>query len=332
MTPIAPHMTTFLRERLPVQRGASVHTCDTYAYAFKLLFEFAGERLNVTPSGLFLEQLDAPLIMDFLDHLESKRGNSPSTRNARLAAIKSFMCFLECRVPSILEQSRQILAIPAKRTDIKLVNHLSITEMQAILNAPTLSSRSGIRDRAMLHLCFAAALRVSELVALPFSALTLDSTPNIRVLGKGRRERILPLWKQTATDLRSWIKVRGEIPGVVELFVNSRGSPMTRSGFEYVLGKYTTKAEGACPSLAAKRVSPHVLRHTCAAMILQATGDLRKVSLWLGHADMQTTEMYLRVDPTDKLDALKAVVPPNLQCGHFRAPDALIASLLNESR
>ena len=182
MTAIAPHIAAFLRERLPVQRGASQHTCESYAYAFQLLFQFASQRHKVTPSELQLEQIDAPLVMDFLEHLEVARGNSPSSRNARLAAIKSFMRFCEHRVPSVLEQSRRILAIPSKRTDIPLIAHLSMAEMEAILNAPDVRTRVGIRDRAMLHLCFSAGLRVSELTGLPLIALTLYPTPSIRVL------------------------------------------------------------------------------------------------------------------------------------------------------
>jgi integrase/recombinase XerD len=326
MTAIAPHITAFLRERLPVQRGASVHTCDSYAYAFQLLFEFASQRYQVPPSALHLEQIDAPLVLAFLDHLEAKRGNSPNTRNVRLAAIKSFLRFCEYRVPALLEQSRRILAIPQKRTDLPLVIHLSMDEMHAILDAPDIRTRSGIRDRAMLHLGFAAGLRVSELVGLPLVALSLQPTPSVRVMGKGRRERVLPLWKQTAADLRAWLAVRGEALAP-ELFLNARGGPMTRYGFEYVLRKHVHTASQHCPSLQRKQVSPHVLRHTCAMMILQATGDLRKVSLWLGHADMQTTEVYLRADPTDKLEAIERVIPPALKRGQFRAPDKLIASL-----
>ncbi len=210
MTPIAPHVSAFLRERLPLQRGASAHTCDSYAYAFQLLFEFASVRLRITPSALALEQLDAPCIMDFLHYLETERHNSPRTRNARLVAIKSFMRFVEYRVPSLLEQSRRILAIPAKKTETRLVHYLSVDEMQSILNVPDLRRRDGIRDRAMLHLCFAAGLRVSELVNLPLSAVAFHPTPSVRILGKGRKERTLPLWKDTATDMRAWLAVRGD--------------------------------------------------------------------------------------------------------------------------
>jgi site-specific recombinase XerD len=327
MTPIAPHIEAFLRDRLPRQRGASQHTCETYAYALKLLFEYASTRFKVRPCQLALEQIDAPLIMDFLVMLESQRANCPSTRNARLVAIKSFMAFIEHRAPAFLEQCRQIRAIPAKKTVVPLVQHLNREEIQALLDAPDPATRAGLRDRAMLHLCFAAGLRVSELVALPLASLSLHADPSLRVLGKGRRERTLPLWKQTAADLRSWLAVRDAQAGVTELFINARGLPITRSGFECILAKHVSTAATKCPSLAAKRISPHVLRHSCALMILQATGDLRKVALWLGHADIQTTQMYLRIDPTEKLAALADVIPPSLRPGRFKAPDALIAML-----
>lgn len=327
MTPIAPHIAAFLRERLPIQRGASQHTCDTYAHAFKLLFEYASERFNKPPSQLALEQIDSSLVMSFLDSLESTRRNCASTRNARLVAIKSFMAFVEYRLPAFLEQCRQIRAIAPKKTTVRLINHLTREEIQALLNAPDLASRGGVRDRAMMHLCFAAGLRVSELVTLSLERLSLHPDPCLRVLGKGRRERALPLWKQTASDLRAWLDVRVAEPSVRELFVNARGLPMTRSGFEDVLAKHVATAGTRRPSLKTKRISPHVLRHSCALMILQATGDLRKVALWLGHADIRTTQMYLRVDPTEKLEALASVVPLTLRAGRFKAPDALIAML-----
>ena len=172
MTSIAPHITAFLRERLPLQRGASHHTCESYAYTFQLLFEFASNRHKVTPSKLYLEQIDAVLVMDFLAHIEATRDNGARTRNARLAAIKSPMRFVEHRVPSILEQSLRILAIPSKKFDMPLIRYLSIVEMEAILNAPDLRTRSGIRDRAMLHLGFGAGLRVSELTGLLLTGVT----------------------------------------------------------------------------------------------------------------------------------------------------------------
>ncbi len=330
MTAIAPHIAAFLRDRLPLQQGASHHTCESYAYAFKLLFEYASTRYHKRPSQLELEQIDAPLVVDFLKYLETERGNSKSTRNARLVAFKSFMAFVEYRVPVLIEQCRQIHAIPQSKTESRLVSHLGRSEVEAILNAPRLNTRSGIRDRAMVHLCFAAGLRVTELITLQVESLTLHPSGSIRILGKGRRERVLPLWKQTMADLRKWLSQRNEQPGVTELFVNARGLPMTRSGFEYVLKKHTSTAVLSCVSLGKKKVSPHVLRHSCALMMLQATGDLRKVALWLGHADTQTTEMYLRIDPTEKLDALESVVPLELKAGRFRVPDSLIELLQSD--
>jgi integrase/recombinase XerD len=201
-----------------------------------------------------------------------------------------------------------------------------MAEMQAILNAPDLRTRAGIRDRAMLHVGFAAGLRVSELTGLLLTAVTLQPTPMLRVTGKGRKERSLPLWKQTAADVRAWLAVRGEAPAP-ELFLNASGKPMTRMGFTYLLRKHVNTAIRTCPSLIGKQVAPHVLWHTCAMTIFQATGDLRKVSLWLGHAHMQTTEIYLRADPVEKIEAIEAVTPPSLQRGRFTVPDKLIASL-----
>ncbi|MET0165421.1 MAG: site-specific integrase, partial [Vicinamibacterales bacterium] len=163
MTPLAPHITAFFQQRLPVERRASSHTSDSYAYAFKLLLEFASERSHVPPSALHLEQLDAPLVVAFLNHLETTRANRPSSRNVRLAAIKSFMHFLEFREPAAIDQIRRILAIPPKKADTRLVRHLTVEEIHAVLNAPEPSGWDGVRDRAMLHLCFAGGLRVSEL-------------------------------------------------------------------------------------------------------------------------------------------------------------------------
>lgn len=330
MTPIASHVAAFFQERLPLERGASQHTSDSYAYAFKLLLTFASERLKAPPSQLYVEQIDAPLVVDFLNHLERERGNGPSSRNVRLAAIKSFMHFLEYREPSALDQIRRILAIPPKQAETRLVRHLTVEEMQAILNAPAPTSWAGLRDRAMLHLCFAAGLRVSELVGVRVADITFHPHASVVVHGKGRRERCLPLWKVTAAALRAWWAVRGNV-STPEFFVNARGQAMSRSGFEYILEKHVEAAVAVCPSLTAKRVSPHVLRHTCALTVLQATKDLRKVSLWLGHAHMQTTEMYTRADPSVKLEALEAVVPPALRSGRFRATDKLIAALTAQS-
>lgn len=328
MTPIGPIITSFLREHLPIERGSSPYTCESYAYAFRLLFEYTAGRLKTRPSSLCVEQIDADLVVDFLHHIETQRNNGATTRNVRLAAIKSFMRYVEFRLPSALGQVARIRAIPYKRHDHALVRHLSMIEVEAILDAPDLSTRLGLRDRAMLHLCFAGGLRVSELVGLPLADLVLQPSPTIRVHGKGRKDRLLPLWKETTRDLRAWVAVRG-VPPSPELFVNARGGPLSRDGFEYVLSKHARGAAACCPSLKGKKVSPHQLRHSCALMMLQATRDRRKVALWLGHSDMSSTEQYLRVDPSEKLEAIEAAVPPALRKGRFKAPDALIASLMD---
>jgi integrase/recombinase XerD len=326
MTPIAPLITSFLREHMPIEQGCSPYTCETYAYAYRLLFVFASKRLGIRPSQICLEQIDATLILDFLAHIEEQRGNCAATRNGRLAAIKAFIRYVEFRVPSALAQARQIHAIPGKRHDQGLVRHLAMEEVRAILNAPNVTTRLGIRDRAMLHLCFAGGLRVSELVGLPLENLSLQQPPSIRVLGKGRKERCLPVRKETAVDLRAWLAVRGTV-SVPELFVNAEGAAMTRAGFEYILDKHVCAATKSCSSLCGRSVSPHQLRHSCALIMLQATRDIRKVALWLGHADIRTTEIYLRVDPSEKLEAVEAVLPLGLRRGRFKAPDELIASL-----
>ena len=326
MTPLATHVSAFLRERLPLERGASERTCDTYALALRLFFEFAAQRLKIRPSALALEQIDAPLVLAFLADLETERHNSPATRNVRLAAIRTFMRFIEYREPSVLAQIQRIRAIPMKRADSRLVDYLNREEMQALLDAPAPDTRDGIRDRAMLHLAYSTGLRVSELVGLRLDNLAFDPRLSIHVLGKGRRERSLPLWRETATTLRAWLALR-PTGKASEVFLNARGTVMTRSGFEYILDKHAEVARQHVPSLAAKRISPHVLRHSCAMMILRSTGDIRKVALWLGHASIQTTEMYLRADTTTLLETMNTTIPPSIRKGHFRPPDQLIELL-----
>ena len=325
MTTLAPHMEAFLREHLVRHRGASPHTCDSYAYSFQALFEFAAQKLNVAPSALRLEQLDAALISRFLEQLETSRGNGAATRNIRLAAIRSFFRFIQHREPGALDQVRRVLAIPFKKTDTRLVAYLRPEEMQALLDAPDPSTREGLRDRALLHLAVCAGLRVSELTGLRLDEVAPQSA-SIRVRGKGRRERALPLWKPTAAALRAWLAVRGAV-AAPELFVNARGEPLSRWGVAYVLRRHTETAKQKCVTLQGKRVAPHVLRHTCAMIVLQATHDIRKVSLWLGHSNLTTTELYVRADPSEKLEAIEAVVPPSLRKGKFRPPDKLLALL-----
>ncbi len=327
MTPIAPLVTGFLRDRLGVERRASPHTCDTYAYAVQLLLGFAGERLRVRPSALQFEHIDAPLVLAFLRHLQKERKNGPRTCNARLAAIKSFMKYAEHRMPVALEQIRQVLAIPIQRTDSRLPRHLDSAQTKALLDAPDARMTDGLRDRAMLYLALTGGLRVSELVGLRMDEISFrDRYVDLRIRGKGRKERVLTLWREVADAVRAWLAVRRQ-SSAPEVFLNARGGAMTRSGFEYILRRHVKTASRTCPALAKKKVSPHTLRHTCALNTLHATHDIRKVSLWLGHASTQTTEIYLQADPAERLEVLEAMTPPELKRGKFRPPDKLIASL-----
>jgi integrase/recombinase XerD len=324
MTALAPHLAEWFRKRLPVERGASGHTVDTYAYAFKLLVAFAAARLRTTPSELRFEQLDAALVLAFLEHLQQDRGNGATTRNARLAAIHSFMRFMEYRAPGALDQIRRVLAVPMQRADSRPVRHLDQEEVQALLNAPDPTAWAGIRDRALLHLAVTSGVRVSELISLRLADVTFRGNyVDLYIRGKGRKERVLTLWKVVADSVRAWLAVRGDV-AVPELFVNARRGAMTRGGAAHILGKHLVTARERRPSLKGKRVSPHVLRHTCAMTTLQATRDIRKVALWLGHASTQTSEVYLRTDPVDKLETLEAVIPPSLRKGSFSPPDKLM--------
>jgi site-specific recombinase XerD len=207
-----------------------------------------------------------------------------------------------------------------------LIDYLTRDEMNALLAAPDPTTVAGLRDRAMLHLTYAAGLRVSELLALQMGDFSDRSLSTVRVLGKGRRERVLPLWKETQTVLRAWIAVRPSVQ-VQELFVNREGQPLSRDGFAHRLAVHVAAAERKRPTLAEKRVTPHVLRHSCAMHTLEATGDIRKVSLWLGHASLQSTEAYLRVDPAEKLAILASNAAPAVPKGGFRTPDRLLAML-----
>lgn len=219
------------------------------------------------------------------------------------------------------------LAIPVHKADLRLVDHLTAEQCTSILEAPDPTTRPGIRDRTMLYLGVTAGLRVSELVGLRLDDVSFASRyVDLHVRGKGRKDRILTLWKAVADSIRAWLAVRGQAR-VPDLFLSARGTEMTRAGFEYLLRKHATTARAHCPSLRGKRISPHVLRHTCALNILQATGDIRRVALWLGHESIQTTEDYLRLDVTQRIGVLTSVTPPQLRPGKFRPPDELIASL-----
>ena len=331
MTALAPYLGTWFLEHLPRDRGVSRHTIDSYSYSFQLLITFAALHLRVRPSDLQIEQINSELVLNFLNHVETDRANSPRTRNARLAAIRSFFRFLEYRVPGCLNIARQVQAIPAKRIEQPLVDYLTRNELQVVLDAPDHQTVSGLRDRAMLHLAYACGLRVTELTGLHLADIALPALDTIHVLGKGRRRRVLPLWKETKSVLNDWLKVR-PTGSETAVFLNARGSKITRHGFASRLKIHVEKASVLMPSLVRKKVTPHVLRHTCAVHTLEATGDIRRVALWLGHNSITSTETYLRINPIEKLDVLNSNTAPLIKKGSFDGVTDRLLATLNAAR
>ena len=327
MAELAPPLAMFLREYLPRDRGTSRHTVESYALCFKLLVVFAADKHGIRPCTLEIGHLDIATLLEFLEHLERDRGNGVRTRNAQLAAIKAFFRFLEFRHPGYLDLAAQVREIPAKKGEVPLIGSLDRAETRALLDAPEPGTVAGTRDRAMLCLTYNAGLRVSELVGLALDDLKRPALDEVHIIGKGRRERILPLWKETRRALRDWLAIR-PTSADRHLFLNAMGTGMTRRGFAKRLVLHAQTAAHSVPSITRKTVSPHLLRHACAIHTLEATGDVRKVSLWLGHSSLQTTEMYLQADPTDKLDTLDKWRPPSLRKGTFKGvQDELLAML-----
>ena len=327
MAELAPPLAMFLREYLPRDRGTSRHTVESYALCFKLLVVFAADKHAIRPCTLEIGHLDIATLLEFLEHLERDRGNGVRTRNARLAAIKAFFRFLEFRHPGYLDLAAQVREVPAKKGEVPLIGSLDRAQTRALLDAPDPGTVAGTRDRAMLCLTYNAGLRVSELVGLALDDVKRPALDEVHIIGKGRRERILPLWKETRSALREWLALRPKSADR-HLFLNAMGTGMTRRGFAKRLSLHAQTAAHSVPSITRKTVSPHLLRHACALHTLEATGDVRKVSLWLGHSSLQTTEMYLQADPTDKLDTLDKWRPPSLRKGMFKGvQDELLAML-----
>ncbi|EDL49455.1 phage integrase [Erythrobacter sp. SD-21] len=247
MTALAPHLTAFLREHLPRERAVSPHTVKTYANCFVLLVRFASDRLKRRPTDLEIEDFGTDMIMAFLGHVEVERGSCVRTRNGRLAAIRSFFRYIEYRVPACLDQALRVRSIPSKKANKTLIDYLDRAEIKALLDAPDPRTRLGTRDRAMLHLTYAAGLRVSELVSLQLRDFPDRSLSTVHIMGKGRRERVLPLWKETQSALRAWLVIRPETE-VAEVFLNANGQPITRDGFAFRLAKHVNAAAKKQPS------------------------------------------------------------------------------------
>lgn len=314
----------FFQRRLLTERGASAHTIASYRDTFELLLGYAQTHTGRTPSALRLADLDAPLVLDFLDHLEADRGNAPRTRNLRLTAIRSFMRYASLRAPDQLAVTERVLAISPKRFDRPALEYLTREEVQALLAAPDRTRWSGRRDTILLTVLYNSGARVSELAGLRVGDLLLDRGVALRLHGKGRKERIVPLWRSTATQLRRWLTQIDQSP-TAPVFPSRDGGPLTRSGIEQRLRVTLTRAQAGCPSLAGRRISPHTLRHTTAMHLLQAGVDITVIALWLGHEDTATTHTYLHADLQMKEAALQRLDDPGGKPVRYTAPDRLLA-------
>lgn len=318
----------FFTERLMSQRRASIRTIASYRDAFCLLFRFVEQRLNKAPSNITMEDLQAPLIGSFLDWLEKERGNSIKTRNARLAAIHSFFKYAAWQDPSHSALIQRVLAIPGKHSDRKPVEYLTREEVDALLAAPDESTWAGRRDRALLLVAVQTGLRVSELICLNHEDVVLGNGAHVRCKGKGRKERSTPLRKEVTKALSEWLHENPNEP-TSPVFPNARGVRFTRNGIGYLLSSQAKTAQGKCPSLNKKRVTPHVLRHTTAMDLLQQGVDRSVIALWLGHETMETVQLYIHANLKMKEQALAKTAPLDVVPGRYRPDDELLAFLKN---
>lgn len=316
----------YFTDRLSQQRGASPNTIASHRDTFRLFLEFARESLKKAPSLLSVRDLDAAFVGRFLEHVEKSRGNTPQTRNVRLAAIHSFFNYAAMREPSLCEQAQRVLAIPGKRHKTKPVDFLTRVEIDALLAAPDPKTWSGRRDRTLLLVAVQTGLRVSELIGLRCQDVVLGTGAHVRCVGKRRKERCTPLRKDARHALRIWFRERLGQPADV-LFPNARGQPLSRDGVEYLLAKHVAAAGQVCASLKAKRVSPHVLRHSLAMELLQSGVDRSVIALWLGHESMETVQVYFHASLTLKEQALAKTRPLKQPPGRYRPSDKLMAFL-----
>ena len=316
----------FFLDRLIRQRNSSPQTVAAYRDCFRLLFEFAREHRNKPADRMALTDLDAPFVLAFLDHLERVRKNSIRSRNARLAAIRSFLRFAVLKDPSSLASIQRTLAIPMKRHSKPLVGFLLREEVQAIIGAPDPSTWAGQRDQALLATLYNTGARVSEAIKITVADLALDGSPTIRLHGKGRKDRVVPIWPATALQLRRWLRRIDQAPDK-PLFPTSSGGLLTRSAFTDRLRRAVQAAVAKCASLGRQRISPHTFRHTTAMHLLQSGVDITVIALWLGHESTTTTHIYIEADLKMKEAALKAVQPPTTKPIRYQPPARLLRLL-----
>ena len=329
-SPLPPGFASLLQDffckRLIAERNVSGQTVASYRDTFRLLLKYAEQRMKKAPEALTLADLDAPVILGFLDQLQKERGNCARTRNLRLVAVRSFLHYASYRDPAALPTIQRVLAIPMKRFDRPLLGFLSHEQMQAVLDAPDRTTWSGQRDHIMLSTFYNTGARVSEIIGLRVNDVDLDRSVAVHIRGKGRKQRVTPLWRGTARLLRDWL-VRQHRDGNAPVFSNRAGHPLSRSGVEQRLRVAVAIAQNRCPSLRGLSVSPHTLRHTTAMHLLQSGVDLTVIALWLGHESPETTHHYIEADLTMKERALASLQEPPGRTLRYRAGDRLLAFL-----
>jgi site-specific recombinase XerD len=325
-TSLAPLLQRFFTQRLMQQRQASPHTISSYRDTFRQFLKFIQQRLRKPPSRLTFEEIDAPLIVAFLDELEKRQGLSVRSRNLRLTAIHSFFRYAAFEVPAYSAQIQRVLAIPSKRFTRTLIQFLTRPEVDALLAAPNQLTWSGRRDHAFLLVAVQTGLRLSEMTGLKRKDLIIGSGAHLHLIGKGRKERCTPLAKSTLAVLKAWLREPQRGDGDV-LFPNARGDRLSVHGVQYLLTKHRLAASEDCPSLKDKRVTVHRLRHTMAMDLLQAGVDRSVIALWLGHESVETTQIYLEATLAMKERALEKALPPSGKPGRYQPGDQLLGFL-----
>jgi site-specific recombinase XerD len=326
MSTLATTLQAFFTDRLIRQRQVSPNTVQSYRDTLRSFLVFASERHGKAPGKLAIDDLDAPLIGAFLDHLEHERKNSVRTRNARLAAIRSLFRYAALRHPEYAAVIERVLAIPPKRFERRLVTYLTEAEIDALLAAPDRATWTGRRDTALFGLAAQTGLRASELIGLSCADVHLGAGAHVSCNGKGRKQRITPLTSSTVAVMRAWLAERAGLPAA-PLFPTRTGHALSRDALEQRLAEYVVDATARCPSLARKQVTMHVLRHSAAMRLLGAGIDTSVIALWLGHEQIETTQIYMHADLQIKERALEKTAPITTKPGRFRPTDKLLAFL-----
>jgi site-specific recombinase XerD len=317
---LAKYMNSFFNDYLSIQRGLSGNTILAYRDSLKLLFCFIADQSKKSVEDLLIEDLDQKAILDFLDHIETTKACSIKTRNARLSAIRTFFKFIAREEPVLLHQAQTVRSITKKREPHKAMDYLNNSEMSSILSSIDLRSKTGARDKALLLLMFNTGARVQEVVDLKLADLRLDSCEQVKLLGKGRKQRACPLWKDTVKALKLYLKTRSDRHKTQNsLFLNANGDELTRFGIRYIIKKFVSIAAKKCFSITNKNIGPHTLRHSTAMHLIQSGNDINMVSIWLGHADINTTHCYIELDLEMKKNMLANASPP--EAGSIENPE-----------